>query len=277
MGAGCVSAGGVRSGHRGAGSAAGRGRRRGGGDPAAGRPCRGGHEAEPPFALAVESIAEDLDAKRVLLARAERLLARRRHPHHEHVVALHLRARGRPRATRALRRLALVQPGRARPAGRGRRRRPDRAGDPRAPARALARARQAAGRRAARRPRLRRQPPAVRAHPRGVRAGGGRRLRRRGRRPGGRAGLGARWAAIGPFASMDAAGLEVHEAAAARLFPELSRATDGPAPAARAAQRRRDRRCAAAAGCAGRTRPRPARQLAARRDATLALLAERPA
>jgi len=36
------------------------------------------------------------------------------------------------------------------------------------------------------------------------------------------AGLGARWAAVGPFASMDAAGLDVHETVVKRLFPQLS-------------------------------------------------------
>jgi 3-hydroxybutyryl-CoA dehydrogenase len=41
-------------------------------------------------------------------------------------------------------------------------------------------------------------------------------------------GLGARWAAIGPFASMDLAGLDVHSAVARALFPKLSRATEVP-------------------------------------------------
>jgi 3-hydroxybutyryl-CoA dehydrogenase len=41
-------------------------------------------------------------------------------------------------------------------------------------------------------------------------------------------GLGARWAAIGPFASMDLAGLDVHAAVARALFPKLSRATELP-------------------------------------------------
>jgi 3-hydroxybutyryl-CoA dehydrogenase len=35
-------------------------------------------------------------------------------------------------------------------------------------------------------------------------------------------GLGARWAAIGPFESMDLAGLDVHAAVAANLYPELA-------------------------------------------------------
>jgi 3-hydroxybutyryl-CoA dehydrogenase len=42
------------------------------------------------------------------------------------------------------------------------------------------------------------------------------------------AGLGARWAAIGPFATMDLAGLDVHANVAAALFPELSNAAVGP-------------------------------------------------
>jgi 3-hydroxybutyryl-CoA dehydrogenase len=37
-----------------------------------------------------------------------------------------------------------------------------------------------------------------------------------------KAGLGARWAAIGPFESLDLAGLDVHEAVARRLYPQLS-------------------------------------------------------
>jgi 3-hydroxybutyryl-CoA dehydrogenase len=89
-------------------------------------------------------------------------------------------------------------------------------------------------------------------------------------------GLGARWAAIGPFASMDAAGLQVHEAAAARLFPELSNATDVP-------RLLRELRTTGATGMRGGRglrgtySPTAAGQLAARRDATLALLAGRPA
>jgi 3-hydroxybutyryl-CoA dehydrogenase len=42
------------------------------------------------------------------------------------------------------------------------------------------------------------------------------------------AGLGPRWAAIGPFLSMDLAGLDVHRAVAERLFPRLSAATTVP-------------------------------------------------
>src|SRR5262245_7670592 len=47
-------------------------------------------------------------------------------------------------------------------------------------------------------------------------------------------GLGARWAAIGPFETMDLAGLDVHAAVAANLWPELSRSSE-PSPAIRQA------------------------------------------
>jgi len=43
------------------------------------------------------------------------------------------------------------------------------------------------------------------------------------------AGLGARWAALGPFETMDLAGLEVHAAVAAALFPLLSGSAEPPA------------------------------------------------
>ena len=39
-------------------------------------------------------------------------------------------------------------------------------------------------------------------------------------------GLGARWAAIGPFETMDLAGLDVHSAVAENLWPELANTTD---------------------------------------------------
>jgi 3-hydroxybutyryl-CoA dehydrogenase len=42
-------------------------------------------------------------------------------------------------------------------------------------------------------------------------------------------GLGARWAAIGPFETMDLAGLDVHAAVAANLWPQLSNTTE-PSP-----------------------------------------------
>ncbi len=44
-----------------------------------------------------------------------------------------------------------------------------------------------------------------------------------------RAGLGARWAAIGPFETFDLAGLDVHLEVARRLFPELADAAEPPA------------------------------------------------
>ena len=42
------------------------------------------------------------------------------------------------------------------------------------------------------------------------------------------AGLGPRWAVIGPFMSMDLAGLDVHRAVAEQLFPRLSGDTAVP-------------------------------------------------
>jgi 3-hydroxybutyryl-CoA dehydrogenase len=42
-------------------------------------------------------------------------------------------------------------------------------------------------------------------------------------------GLGSRWAAIGPFETMDLAGLDVHAAVAANLWPELANTTE-PSP-----------------------------------------------
>lgn len=43
-----------------------------------------------------------------------------------------------------------------------------------------------------------------------------------------KAGLGARWAALGPFESMDLAGLDVHLAVVRRLFPDLANSTEAP-------------------------------------------------
>jgi 3-hydroxybutyryl-CoA dehydrogenase len=48
-----------------------------------------------------------------------------------------------------------------------------------------------------------------------------------------RSGLGARWAAVGPFESLDMAGLDVYQAVATRLYPTLAVDTE-PAPAATA-------------------------------------------
>jgi 3-hydroxybutyryl-CoA dehydrogenase len=49
-------------------------------------------------------------------------------------------------------------------------------------------------------------------------------------------GLGARWAAIGPFETMDLAGLDVHAAVAANLWPELSNTTEPSPSIARAVE-----------------------------------------
>ncbi|MCX4976855.1 3-hydroxyacyl-CoA dehydrogenase family protein [Streptomyces sp. NBC_00620] len=87
------------------------------------------------------------------------------------------------------------------------------------------------------------------------------------------AGLGARWAAIGPFASMDAAGLDVHEAVAEQLFPQLSRSTEVPA-LLREARRSGATGMKGGRGLLGDYPPGSGREIAARRDTVLALLAE---
>jgi 3-hydroxybutyryl-CoA dehydrogenase len=51
------------------------------------------------------------------------------------------------------------------------------------------------------------------------------------------AGLGARWAAIGPFETMDLAGLDVHATVAANLWPELSTTTEPSASIEKARER----------------------------------------
>jgi 3-hydroxybutyryl-CoA dehydrogenase len=43
-----------------------------------------------------------------------------------------------------------------------------------------------------------------------------------------RASLGPRWSAVGPFETMDLAGLDVHLAVARSLFPTLSNAAEPP-------------------------------------------------
>jgi 3-hydroxybutyryl-CoA dehydrogenase len=89
-------------------------------------------------------------------------------------------------------------------------------------------------------------------------------------------GLGARWAAIGPFASVDAAGLDVHETVAAQLFPHLSCSTDVPA----LLRELRSRGATGVKGGRGLRGAYPAdaaRRLADHRDATLALLERRRA
>jgi 3-hydroxybutyryl-CoA dehydrogenase len=71
-------------------------------------------------------------------------------------------------------------------------------------------------------------------------------------------GLGARWAAIGPFETMDLAGLDVHAAVAANLWPELS-STSEPSPSIATA-------LASGRGLRGDT---PAEALRERRDRVL--------
>jgi 3-hydroxybutyryl-CoA dehydrogenase len=76
------------------------------------------------------------------------------------------------------------------------------------------------------------------------------------------AGLGARWAAIGPFQTMDLAGLDVHAAVAENLWPELT-TTSKPSRSIEAARAR------------GRIRADfDAEELKARRDRVLRLLRE---
>ena len=69
--------------------------------------------------LVVEAIVEDLDAKRKLFRELEVVVARRRDPRDEHVVAVDHRARRGHEASRARRRHALLQPGAGAAAGRG--------------------------------------------------------------------------------------------------------------------------------------------------------------
>ncbi len=88
------------------------------------------------------------------------------------------------------------------------------------------------------------------------------------------AGLGARWAALGPFETMDLAGLEIHAAVAAGLFPLLSRAVELPAQLvslrANGAGGAR-----AGRGLLGDYSPERVRELETRRDETLITLRDR--
>jgi histidine ammonia-lyase len=84
-------------------------------------------------------------------------------------------------------------------------------------------------------------------------------------------GLGARWAAIGPFAAMDAAGLDVHAAVAAQLFPQLSAGGEVPA----LLRRTRERGATGikgGSGLCGDYPPEAADRLVAHRDDILTLL-----
>jgi 3-hydroxybutyryl-CoA dehydrogenase len=76
------------------------------------------------------------------------------------------------------------------------------------------------------------------------------------------AGLGARWAAIGPFQTMDLAGLDVHAAVAENLWPELA-TTSRPSRSIEAARERGSIRA-----------DFDAEELEARRDRVLRLLRE---
>jgi 3-hydroxybutyryl-CoA dehydrogenase len=76
------------------------------------------------------------------------------------------------------------------------------------------------------------------------------------------AGLGARWAAIGPFETMDLAGLDVHAAVAENLWPELATTTK-PSRSIEAARERGSIRA-----------DFDAEELKARRDRVLRLLRE---
>jgi 3-hydroxybutyryl-CoA dehydrogenase len=87
-------------------------------------------------------------------------------------------------------------------------------------------------------------------------------------------GLGARWAGIGPFAAMDAAGLDVHETVAAQLFPRLSNDAGVP-PLLRSLRDRGATGVKGGEGLCGRYPPEEARRLAAHRDDVLALLSGR--
>jgi 3-hydroxybutyryl-CoA dehydrogenase len=82
-------------------------------------------------------------------------------------------------------------------------------------------------------------------------------------------GLGARWAAVGPFASMDLAGLDVHSAVARRLFPILSRDVEVP-ELLEAVIRNGALGAAKGAGLRGRYTPQEAAALVQVRDRSLA-------
>jgi 3-hydroxybutyryl-CoA dehydrogenase len=86
-------------------------------------------------------------------------------------------------------------------------------------------------------------------------------------------GLGARWAAIGPFQTMDLAGLDVHAAVAANLWPELANGTDPP-PAIGRALKAGAVGVKSGRGLLGEYPPEAAAALAARRDRMLRGLRE---
>jgi len=86
------------------------------------------------------------------------------------------------------------------------------------------------------------------------------------------AGLGARWAAVGPFESMDLAGLDVHLAVARRLFPLLA-ASPAPPPALGAFVEAGDLGVETGRGLRGSYSPDDAAALTRRRATTLLALA----
>jgi 3-hydroxybutyryl-CoA dehydrogenase len=81
-------------------------------------------------------------------------------------------------------------------------------------------------------------------------------------------GLGPRWAAIGPFETMDLAGLDVHAAVAANLWPELSRGIE-PSPAIRYALETGALGVKSGRGLRGEYEPADADALVERRDRVL--------
>ena len=84
-------------------------------------------------------------------------------------------------------------------------------------------------------------------------------------------GLGARWAAIGPFQTVDLAGLDVHEAVAQELYPELANDTEPPA-ALRTIREQGALGVKGGLGVLGPYDPDGARAIAERRDRTLVAL-----
>ena len=86
-----------------------------------------------------------------------------------------------------------------------------------------------------------------------------------------KAGLGARWAAVGPFESLDLAGLDVYEAVASRLYPVL--ATDSePARSATALVAAGDLGCKTGRGLYGAYDPDAVSALVRRRTRVLLAL-----
>jgi 3-hydroxybutyryl-CoA dehydrogenase len=81
-------------------------------------------------------------------------------------------------------------------------------------------------------------------------------------------GLGARWAAIGPFETMDLAGLDVHASVAANLWPELANASEPPPSIARILETGATG-VRGGRGLRGNYTPEDAAALAARRDRVL--------